>query len=518
MPNEARRVIESSPGRPIVAPAPQQFSFKSAAKALILVLLFTSAAVYEEFRLSALVGLEVWSHLRTGIWILQNRAVPRDGLFSQYPELPWIAHSWGFDTLVAAAFGLAGLRALPLLLMAFEVALAVALFWLARGSWRNFWPAVTLAAVAQHAIPVAQLQPGLCSMLFLAVELALLFDARRTGYARLLWWLPLLFALWANLHIQFLYGLFVLVLFLVAVLAEAVCRHLEVHWIERGGQAISLSTSGAAIAGAFIATLLPPYSYHLYEVMPRFFVGPISFRYLPEHYAVGFRQPRDFVLLLLAMTAFFLLGRRHSRDFFQLALLLSAAMVSFSTQRDCWVVAIVSVAVITDALPVKLEESAPSKIPSLWRPQNLVTAGLVLLTLLVATITKIPSRREVLMADVAKALPVGACDYIRSNHLPGPLFNAYEWGGFLTWYLPEYPVVIDGRLDLYGEDINVQYMKLTHAQIPLNSDEHFLMAGTLLLETDSPMAVALSTGPRFIVAYKDSVATVLADLSRLPRK
>ncbi len=484
---------------------------------LILVLVFTSAAVYEAFHLSALVGLEVWSHLRTGIWILQNRAFPQDGLFSQYPELPWIAHSWGFDTLVAAAFDLAGMRALPLLLMALKVALAVTLFLLARGSWRNFWPAVALAAVAQYAIPVEQLKPGLCSILLLTVELALLFYVRRTGNARQLWWLPLLFAFWANLHIQFVYGLLVLVLFLAAVLAEVVCHRLEVHWFDREGRVISLSTTSAVIAASLIVTLLPPYSYHLYEVMPKFFVGPVSFRYLTEHYAVGFRQPHDYVLLLLAMTAFFVLGRRRSRDFFQLALLASSAMFSFSLQRDSWLVAIVSVAVIADGLPVKLEEPVLSRGLSLWRPQNLVTAGLVLLTF-AAAMTKVPSRREVLMADVAKALPVGACDYIRANHPPGPLFNAYEWGGFLTWYLPEYPVVIDGRVDLYGEDINVQYFKLTNAQIPLNSDDHFLMAGALLLEHNSPMAAALSAGPRFTVAYQDSVAAVLADVSRLPGK
>ena len=518
MPNEARSAIDSGLRKPLAEPPPKRFSLRSGTRVVVLVGLFTSAAVYEAFRLSALVGLEVWSPLRTGLWILQNRAVPRDGLFSQYPDLPWIAHSWGFDTLVAAAFGLAGLRALPLLLMAFKVALAVTLFWLARGSWRNFWPAVALAAVAQSAIPMEQLKPGLCSVLLLAVELALLYHVRRTGNARQLWWLPLLFASWATLHIQFVYGLLVLVLFFAANLVEAVSGRFEAHWFEREEQPIPLATTGAVIATTLLATLLPPYSYRLYEVMPRFFVGPISFRYLPEHYAVGFRQPRDFVLLMLVMTAFFVLGRRHSRDFFQLALLSSAAAVSFSTQRDCWVVAIVSVAVIADALPVKVEDRVSNPVPSLWRPQNLVTVGLVLLTLLVASITKVPSSPEVLMADVAKALPVGACDYIRANHLPGPLFNAYEWGGFLTWYLPEYPVVIDGRVDLYGEDINVQYLKLTNAQIPLNSDDHFLMAGALLLEHNSPMAAALSTGPRFTVAYQDSVATVLADVSRLKGK
>ena len=102
-------------------------------RVLALVFLFTTAAVYEAFSLSALGGLEVWSHLRTGIWILQNHAVPQNGLFSQYPDFPWMAHSWGFDVLLAAIYKLMGLRALPVLLMVFRVALA--LVFLPPGAW-----------------------------------------------------------------------------------------------------------------------------------------------------------------------------------------------------------------------------------------------------------------------------------------------------------------------------------------------------------------------------------------------
>jgi len=45
---------------------------------------------------------------------------------------------------------------------------------------------------------------------------------------------------------------------------------------------------------------------------------------------------------------------------------------------------------------------------------------------------------------------VGAADYIENNHLDGPLFNAYSWGGYLMWRLPWLPVSIDGRTNLYG--------------------------------------------------------------------
>jgi len=42
--------------------------------------------------------------------------------------------------------------------------------------------------------------------------------------------------------------------------------------------------------------------------------------------------------------------------------------------------------------------------------------------------------------------PVGAADYLLANHVPGPLFNTYEHGGYLIWRLwPQYRVFIDGR-------------------------------------------------------------------------
>ena len=50
------------------------------------------------------------------------------------------------------------------------------------------------------------------------VELFILFRVRRTAKVAPLLALPLLFVLWANLHIQFVYGLAVLGLFLIEVL------------------------------------------------------------------------------------------------------------------------------------------------------------------------------------------------------------------------------------------------------------------------------------------------------------
>ncbi|MGA2904377.1 MAG: hypothetical protein ABSD98_11135 [Candidatus Korobacteraceae bacterium] len=477
-------------------------------RVLVLVFLFTTAAVYEAFSLSALAGMDVWSHLRTGIWILQTHAVPRNGLFSQHPDLPWMATSWGFDVLLAAGYKLIDLRALPLSLMAFKVALAVILFWLARGSRRNFWTPIALVAVAQYAMPGLQLQPGVCSILLYAVELALVFRARRTSNARPLFWLPVLFAVWANLDAQFVYGLLVLVLLLAASVAEEIGRYFGPGWFVRQTSAAPLGMTTAAIAASLLATLLTPYSYHVYEVALKNFGRSVLLPYLPELSAVGFRRPQDYVLLLLAMAAFFSLGRRRSRDWFQFALMIAGALLSFPAQPACWLVALASVAVIADAVPIN-GAAARQDGGRAWKLEYLVTTGLVLLTLWVAAISRVPRSREALLSRVARTLPVRACDYIRENHLPGPLFNAYEWGSFLIWYLPDYPVTIDSRNNLYGDEINLRYFKLTHAEIPLSNDVSFVYARIILLPSDSPMAVALSAVPRFNVVYRDDLATVL---------
>ena len=98
-----------------------------------LLLLFTMAAWYESAHLTAFADPDVWWHLSTGNWILQNHAVPHGGLFSQSSTLPWTDSSWLFDVLLAAACKFIGLRALPVLLMAFKVAIAVVTFVMARG-------------------------------------------------------------------------------------------------------------------------------------------------------------------------------------------------------------------------------------------------------------------------------------------------------------------------------------------------------------------------------------------------
>ena len=228
---------------------------------------------------------------------------------------------------------LIGLRAVPLTLMALKVALAVSAFLLARGSRQNFWLAVSLAIAAQCALLDLRPLPNLCSLVLFAIELALLFQSRRTGNARSLFWLPLLFVFWANLHLQFVYGLFVLGLFFAAALTRGDLPPFRPNLVWHDAPALPLGTIGAVAARLLVvATLLSPYSYHIYEAVVKN-ASPAA--YIAEHHAMNFRHPQHYVLLLLAMAAFLALGRRRSRDLFKITLMIASAVVCVSYARRC---------------------------------------------------------------------------------------------------------------------------------------------------------------------------------------
>jgi len=471
-----------------------------------LLVLFTTAAWHESAHLSALADPDVWWHLSTGNWILLNHAVPHYGLFSQYSNLPWTDSSWLFDVLLAAAYRFMGLRALPVLLMACKVVIAVVTFVLARGSRLNFWPAVILTAVAQFAIPNLPPDPVVCSIILFAIELNLLFGARRTGNVRLLFWLPLLFILWANLNVGFMFGLLLLLLFSMVAFGEEIGSRSGAG-VSTGQRPVAAGIAAMVLAASFIAAFVSPYFFHSFAAASEelWLLVP----YVQNLHAISFRRPQDYVLLLLAMTAFFSLGRRRSRDIFQILLMIGCLALAFTRQRDIWVLALASVAVIADALPMGLASAGRENNGRPWKQTKLATAGLVLIVFIVAVISRIPGSRETLLSKVGETFPVRAGNYIRANRLPPPIFNAYDWGGFLTWYLPEYPVSIDSRTELYGNEIDARYFKVTTAEIPLDADPSFANARTILLSKDSPMAVALSAVPQFRVAYQDDVAMVL---------
>lgn len=485
-------------------------SYTGALASLVLIPLFVAAPPWELLRgtsLTSIINGDFWWHLRTGIAILQRHSFPHDGWFSQSAAMPWMASSWLYDVAVALGYSVFDLRFVPLLAVTCKLALAIVTFVLAGELSGRFWTAVGFSAIVQVLLFKLQPIPVYCSVLAFALELILLLKFRSTGSGRPLYFLPLLFLFWANLDPYFVYGIVALLLFALTCAVEQGARREGIRWLPpHQGSPPRLAVVGVPTIASVLATCLTPYGWGAYSSFCAFATGTANQR-LPDFQSLRFRSPQDYLLLLLVMSAFLALGLRRSRDPFQIGLLVLCTIAAFHAQRDLWLVAIASVAIIANAVSA-VEGVARQESSAMPYARLLVPAGVSLVVLFAIFAVRVPDR-QALLAKIGEAYPVGAADYIREQQLPAPLFNTFPWGGFLTWYLPEYPVAIDSRIDLYGPELNAQYVKAMNFEAHYSTFAPLNQAGTILLEKNSTMAKALATVPAFRTVYSDNVAVVL---------
>src|SRR5260370_8774950 len=166
----------------------------------------------EEFRSFVVMGdYDIWWHNRVGQWIKEDHAVPRQGLFSAIGATrPWAAYSWGFEVVMASLNTALGLMGILVFVVACQMDVVLAIFLMTRSLSRSFWWAWLLSALAVWAMDVNVInlgRPADFSILFFTLELVLIFRAQKTRNVKYLYWLPLLFLVWATFHIQFVYGL-----------------------------------------------------------------------------------------------------------------------------------------------------------------------------------------------------------------------------------------------------------------------------------------------------------------------
>lgn len=401
-----------------------------------------------------------------------------------------------------------GLRALPLLLMTLKACVAVITFLLARSGRAGFWQAVALSAIAQYLIVGVQPLPYVFSVLFLGVELRLLLRSQHSGAVRSLYWLPLLFVAWANLHNQFVVGLILLALFVIASLIENWVKNVRPGWLSQIILPLPVREVSAIAAMSFLATSATPYGFRPLFAFFRTSYSEVGFQHFAEMSAMNFRRPQDYVLMLLVMMAFLALGRRRSLNLFELLIMLEGTAVAFRIQRDGWIVVLGAVAVLSTRSLLGHPENQTVRAWGTW--ERLAVAATTAIVLIIAA-ARLPDQNA-LMNRIRLNFPAKACDYIASSKLYGALFNEYSFGSFLTWYLPEYPVVVDSRVELYGDRILGEYFDVVGGKERLDSHPMVAHAGILLLERKSAMAKALTNLPALRAQYRVVYSDELADV------
>jgi hypothetical protein len=325
-------------------PASLANSEKTLRRLVILVLLYCIPASQA---MVLFVDPDIWWHFRTGQWIFSHGQVPITDPFSVYGMgRPWVAYSWLFEILVYALFTKFGLMGILVFTVSMSFLIAIVLHGALRWAGLPFIAEVFPVAVALGAMSsLLSPRPWLFSILFFTVELFILFHVRRTTRIAPLLALPPLFVLWANLHIQFIYGLAALGLFLVEVLLSQLPSF---SLYSRYRLYTSLGRLSLIFLACLIATLITPYHFRLYTPIFEYIGQTGAFQVIMELLPLSFRDLTDWLVIGLAIVAAFVLGWQRAWLPFPTFLLLMGTFLAFRARRDVWALVLAAVFIISE--------------------------------------------------------------------------------------------------------------------------------------------------------------------------
>jgi hypothetical protein len=113
-----------------------------------------------------------------------------------------------------------------------------------------------------------------------------------------------------------------------------------------------------------------------------------------------------------------------------------------------------------------------------------------------------------LQAQVAEEFPVKAAAVIEERGYAGPVYNHFDWGGYLLWRLPRLGSAIDGRTNIHGDRRIKQFADTWEGRPGWDSDPDLAAAHLVVLQRRAPLAALLRLDPRFAVVYEDAVAVM----------
>lgn len=471
-----------------------------------------------------LIDGDVWWHIRAGQDVLATGGVPRTDTWSLVAEgKPWTSQDWLANVILAAGHQLGpwGDTALSFLFGAFTV-LAFGILWRAIAlrvpaiGWasRIVWLSLGLALAG----PVMGVRVQVLDLLLATGVVWVLWRYLVDRQRRWLVALPLLTILWANLHAGWV------LLFLLAgavLVGEAVDRMWgrplsgppPLEWVQLRDLLIAVLASLVALVVNPNGTEL--YGYPLYTLS----ITALN-RYVMEWFPASLNDLFGWLLLgftVVAVIPCLVFGRGRLRTADAL-ILVGLTVMAWQAIRFLLIVgpiggAIAAVALSPILSETRLGQRVSPMLRRLERPRRgaLGTFNRVLLGLLIVLGVGIALLRvnpAAQTSEIARGLPANAVTWMDANNPGQRIFNRYEWGGYVGEHRPDYPIFMDGRADVYGDELLRMYVSVIGLQVNPQTVMDRYRIDHALLPPDWPLAAWFDKSPLWRRVYTDSTAVI----------
>lgn len=425
-----------------------------------------------------------FTHTIIGEYILHSRNFIKNDIFSfTFYGKPWVAHEWLGECIMALLNRIGGLDALllmgVLLLSSIYTWLA---FRLSRSGLSPLFIGLVIVLVFVSSSSHLHLRPHLFSILFLGITYSILCDYEKghVTFQKLLWLIPI-FIVWTNIHGGVLAGLGTL---WITVMGWSIARTIGLQSsIKSLSELVRLWMLLILIS---LTPFLNPYGSEVPKAWYAIMKSSVIQDVILEHFSVfelfRYYKFRSFIALvgILSLSLLYfisLAGYFPKKPRISMFVPAIWFILTLSRIRHAPLFAIVSAIALTEIIPnVRWFYRAERKglVNSRIRSMNFIGKPrlfpiYVVILLVFSFITGVHIKQ--LKAPISDPIwakldverwPVELLPELRAYEKwrpkGTPIFNDFEYGGYLMYFTPKLRVFIDDRCELYGDKFLFDYV------------------------------------------------------------
>lgn len=486
------------------------------------------AIVLANFVLQPLTEPDFGWHLRTGLDLLQHegRLPVLDPYSHTMPDWPWVEHAWLTDLLIGLLYTAGGSMGVLVVILFFGFVTAAA--WLIAGRCSETSAPIRLLACSLSlwvALPFLGARTQMVTLLGLAI-LMWMIHRMGQGETSVVWGIPPLFLLWANLHGGFTAGLF----FLALVIGLSWLLSLLVRVWPKIGEGIVEPVYAPTMRRQLVMatglgsllTFVNPYGWGLHKEI----LDSLSDRFMIETLQEWHRVSLDtmagkmFVTYLVALGLAMACWYRR-REPVRWGILAVFLVLAYQHLRNIPLFLIVSLPLVGELLQEALSRIAAHPLVKRFRPSQWVGGSGLALGLFLLYLGPDHLQHvwrfgvEPATAFRRTSYPIEAVEWIQAHRarLGARLMHDYQYGGFLLWWLPGEKIFIDGRMPAWriGDRwIFKDYIELREADPPQLAVLDKYSVDWTLLKRDSVLARTLAGLPTWHKEYEDAKVVIYA--------
>jgi hypothetical protein len=443
------------------------------------------------FLLAAIVGMlliisivqpldgDTWWHLRAGeVTYQQGRPLTIDVFsYTRFGE-EWASHGWLTELWLYISYLISGFTGITLWISLLSMAVMVLVYFQMEGP--PLYRAILILIMSFMLLPFLKARPQMTSLVFFLLTLWILRSYLAQKKDLLIWLIPI-FVLWANFHGGFVSGFILLIL---AVIGDRLGKLIDPPGTGCLDKARLIKLLVVVVLCA-LAIMIHPLGYKVWTTLYHTMNVGGEGANIVEWASPDFHDPVQQLylwLLLITLVIFALTPRKVTPS--ELLLFSAFTAMGYIWRRNLSFMVIYGMVIMSGYLWVlikglydrfntglaKIIKNAFESIKG--RLQQRSPMGIQILLMSVVALIFIGAEFKMYLITDSTAMvkwekkqfPVGAKEWIQENQPEGKMMNSYNWGGYFDWYLRDYPVFLDSRADLFGNEIIYQWLDVMNAK------------------------------------------------------